>query len=162
MELSGDDLEIGRQLYNRFPLLRVEKFEITSPRDIRYNCIAWAAGETTRIWWPFKAYWPPTSTQETTVQAFVAAYKTKGYKPCDSRELEKGFDKIALYVGDQYQVLHAARQLPDGKWTSKLGPQFDISHSLAGLEGKEYGHVAQVLKRRQKNVQSNPGEKGAQ
>ena len=37
------------------------RFEITSPRTVAYNCIAWAAGETQRKWWPDKvgvAYWP--------------------------------------------------------------------------------------------------------
>ena len=42
---------------------------------------------------------------------------------------------------------HAARQLPNGKWTSKLGRWEDIEHDLEGLTGEMYGSVQQILKR---------------
>ena len=43
---------------------------------------------------------------------------------------------------------HAARQLPDGWWTSKLGPDEDILHRTPqGLAGDLYGHVRMVMKR---------------
>ena len=45
---------------------------------------------------------------------------------------------------------HAARQLADGRWSSKLGRREDIEHvldALAGVDGDEYGQVVQVLKR---------------
>lgn len=45
---------------------------------------------------------------------------------------------------------HAARQLPDGTWTSKLGKDVDISHdSLDGLSGDRYGTPALILRRRE-------------
>jgi hypothetical protein len=46
-----------------FPGLVGKEYQITSPRDEVYNCIAWAAGVTNDWWWPDKAgqgYWPPT------------------------------------------------------------------------------------------------------
>jgi hypothetical protein len=59
-----------------------------------------------------------------------------------------GFEKIAIYVLDE-KPQHAARQLPNGKWTSKLGQYEDIEHNaLEGLEGSIYGYVACVMKRR--------------
>ena len=43
---------------------------------------------------------------------------------------------------------HAARQLPDGKWTSKLGPFEDIKHStLVCLKGPLYGEPDTYMKR---------------
>ncbi|TAF36353.1 MAG: hypothetical protein EAZ69_10585 [Oscillatoriales cyanobacterium] len=42
---------------------------------------------------------------------------------------------------------HAARQLANGKWTSKLGWLEDIEHELDGLTGDRYGVVGQILKR---------------
>ena len=42
---------------------------------------------------------------------------------------------------------HAARQLPSGRWTSKLGFLEDIEHALHDLEGTEYGAVVLVMKR---------------
>jgi hypothetical protein len=41
--------------------------------------------------------------------------------------LEPGFLKVALY-GTGLTYTHAARQLADGKWTSKLGKGEDIEH----------------------------------
>jgi hypothetical protein len=66
---------------------------------------------------------------------------------CEGDELEAGFEKIALFANNQGIPLHAARQLPSGRWTSKLGELEDIEHTLRDLEGEEYGSVALVMKR---------------
>lgn len=58
-----------------------------------------------------------------------------------------GFVKIALYaLRDEWT--HASRQLEDGRWTSKLGPEFDITHQKPeDLEGSSYGKVVFYMKR---------------
>jgi Asp-tRNA(Asn)/Glu-tRNA(Gln) amidotransferase B subunit len=57
-------------------------------------------------------------------------------------------EKIALFVGLDKEVTHAARQLPSGAWTSKLGDWEDIEHkTLSGLESACYGRVARILRR---------------
>src|SRR5437899_2905929 len=35
-----------------FPGLRGQSYRITSPADHRYNCIAFAAGDDHKSWWP--------------------------------------------------------------------------------------------------------------
>jgi hypothetical protein len=60
--------------------------------------------------------------------------------------LEPGFEKIALYALAGLPK-HAARQLPNGRWTSKLGELEDVEHLVDGLVGTWYGGVIQVLKR---------------
>ena len=35
-----------------FPRLRGAPYQVTSPEDDRYNCIAWAAGDPKHWWWP--------------------------------------------------------------------------------------------------------------
>ena len=35
-----------------FPALVGTGYFVTSPATPEYNCIAWAAGETDRWWWP--------------------------------------------------------------------------------------------------------------
>jgi len=45
------------------------------------------------------------------------------------------------------ELTHAARQLDDGTWTSKLGSLEDITHELQALEGADYGHVVLFMKR---------------
>ncbi|MGH7151714.1 MAG: DUF7689 domain-containing protein, partial [Planctomycetota bacterium] len=43
---------------------------------------------------------------------------------------------------------HLARQIEDGRWTSKLGEREDIVHALRGVEGGSYGRVARILMRK--------------
>jgi len=46
-------------LESLFPGLRGSGFVETSPEDIRYNCVAWAAEDKDRWWWPDEdSYWP--------------------------------------------------------------------------------------------------------
>ena len=62
--------------------------------------------------------------------------------------LEAGFVKVALYASGLFYT-HAARQLPNGKWTSKLGRGEDIEHdSPDDVAGGVYGAVVGVMKRR--------------
>jgi hypothetical protein len=132
-----------------FPNLQGTGYDITSPATPDYNCIAWAAGDTARWWWPnpWFYYWPQGSPLEETLAAFVQAFATLGFIPCDDDTVEPGFEKIAIYVNSQGKPTHAARQLHNGRWSSKLGREVDIEHSLVGLTNSEYGSVAQILKR---------------
>lgn len=140
--------EEARQIIRTwFPPLLFSPFEITSPRTKRYNCIAWAAGEDHAWWWPGGRYWPDGIPKEESVEAFTQAYAKLGYSPCETTALEPGWERVAIYVGADGRVLHAARQLSDGRWTSKLGEAWDIMHELQGLEGDSYGRVTQVLRR---------------
>jgi len=61
--------------------------------------------------------------------------------------LEPGFLKVALY-GFGFTYTHAARQLPNGKWTSKLGKGEDIEHDNPDdVAGGLYGEVFEIMKR---------------
>ena len=132
---------------NAFPSL--QDFQETSPWDTRYNCIAWAAGVNDDWWWPNGVnYWPPGAPLDISVSAFVAAFAILGYEPCDDGSLEEGAEKVALYALPSGRVTHAARQLPTGRWTSKLGKAEDIEHgSPAELEGEVYGAVVAYMRR---------------
>ncbi len=136
-----------------FPGLIGTGYQVTSPQDDTYNCIAWAAGDTTQWWWPGEPaapdnspYWPSGVPRLETLKAFREAFATLGYTVCDDDRLEAGFEKIAVFalLG---APKHAARQLPSGRWTSKLGEWEDIEHALHDLTGMVYGSVALVMKR---------------
>jgi len=135
-----------------FPALRGSVYRMTSPADDVYNCIAWAAGATDKWWWPFgdprRTYWPEGVPRAESLEAFRTAFASLEYITCDHADVEPGCEKIALFADAAGCPLHAARQLPDGRWTSKLGAMDDIEHALHGLEGLEYGSVALVMKRR--------------
>src|SRR5262245_47358615 len=99
-----------------FPRLRPGNHEITSPSSPRDNCIAWAAGDDAHFWWPDVdevAYWPSQAPRIATMAAFVEAFATLGYSPCEDGELDPGAEKVALYALPDVPT-HAARQLPDG------------------------------------------------
>jgi hypothetical protein len=84
-----------------------------------------------------------------TVDAFIEAYGTVGFTPCDNGVLQVDVEKIALYVDAEGEPSHAARQLADGRWESKMGTWEDIRHhGTACLEGGDYGTVKVYLARR--------------
>lgn len=60
---------------------------------------------------------------DTLQQAFAAL----DYEICPDGGLETDFEKVVLY-GTALFYTHVARQLPNGKWTSKLGRAEDIEH----------------------------------
>jgi hypothetical protein len=140
---------------SHLPNLNRQNHAVTSPTTRSYNCIAWAAGSDGRWWWPDPAnmyYWPPNVPREVTIEAFIRAFQSIGYDECADAVLEEGFEKIALYArrmpwGD-FEPTHAARQFPDGKWTSKLGPLEDITHTAeADVSGPFYGTSVKFLRR---------------
>ncbi|MCB9951776.1 MAG: hypothetical protein H6824_12415 [Planctomycetaceae bacterium] len=130
-----------------FPRLTPENHQQTSNRDVKYNCIAWAAGDVNH-WWEPGRYWPvDIARDEYGIGALEAAFASLGYAECPDGSLEAGFEKVALY-GSGFMYTHAARQLPDGTWTSKLGKSEDISHDLPeDVAGGMYGEVVQFMRR---------------
>jgi hypothetical protein len=142
---------VGR-IEKTFPGLRGSGYKVTSPPDDLYNCIAWAAGDVNSWWWPDEpdqpdsAFWPPGVPRLETLDTFRQAFATLGYEICDDGRPEPGYEKIALFALGGLPK-HAARQLPNGRWTSKLGPMEDIEHELGALTGSVYGSVAFLMKR---------------
>jgi hypothetical protein len=130
-----------------FPRLTSTNHRITSPPDDRYNCIAWAVGET-RNWWQPGAWWPiPADSKDGSVGTLIAALSAVGFELCPDGSTEQGVEKIIGYSNGAGYT-HAARQLPSGKWTSKLGELEDIEHdSPDDVAGGLYGAVVQFLKR---------------
>ncbi len=131
-----------------WPALQDSDFEETSPDDRRYNCIAHAVDETAVRWDPASGHWPDGVARDLTLDAFEAAFTTKGYERCEGPEVEPGFDKVAIYADPNDEPLHTAKQLTSGRWTSKLGSLIDIDHvSLECLEGREYGKAKLFMRR---------------
>ncbi len=134
-------------LLDLFPNLTAFNHEITSEKTIKYNCIAWVARSTDR-WWQPGIHWPIMSSREDIgIGDLVLAFRSLGYDECPDGSFEEGFEKLAIY-GSGFMYTHAARQLPDGRWTSKLGQLEDITHSTTeALECSDYGKVVQFMKR---------------
>jgi hypothetical protein len=128
---------VTADLERLFPGLALDACVVSSAESTAYNCIAWAVGEAHR-WWQPGVYWPlpPGDDLADLIRLFAAL----GYMACDNEDLESGYEKVALYADDAGEWTHAARQLPDGWWTSKLGQSVDIRHRTPGaLAGTNYG-----------------------
>jgi hypothetical protein len=146
-------LQAEKDLPKEFENLRPGTFEVKSEWTAVYNCIAFAANETHRKWWPIPLeharadrYWPENAPRTEKLSSFITAFEIEfGYKPCETDTVEDGIEKVAIYKKGE-KPTHMARQLPDGRWISKLGDKHDIAHnSLAEVEGRQYGRVAQIL-----------------
>src|SRR5882762_2034584 len=155
--------EARSQLHRELPSLATANWRIKSPVDTNYQCIAWAACKTDRVWWPWdhpRFYWPPGFAKfpvnsPVLAHSFAEVFEKQfGYRTCQGSAFEFGYQKVAIYA-NALGVTHMARQHFWGHgWLSKLGGEEDIFHShLADLEGDmapwagQYGLVAQVLKR---------------
>ncbi len=136
-----------------YPHLLAEGFLNTSLEDKAYNCIAWAAAaDQDNWWWPpggRGSYWPPKIRNDVSVDAFVEMFKSLGFEECLGPGTEDGFEKVALYAKDGLPA-HAARQLPSGKWTHKIGKNVDIQTSLKGVEDSlsGYGKAIRYFRRK--------------
>ena len=134
-----------------FPGLSHENHSVESPRSEDYNCIAWACGLDDRQLWPATEdyEWPADLSQEEDLDSFIMFFAIMGYQRCEGPEPEIGFEKIAIYALGT-EPTHTARQLPSGKWTSKMGfDGVDIEHDdLGSLEGPRYGQAHIFLRRR--------------
>jgi len=137
-----------------FPGLANGDYRFTSPADPDYNCVAWALQDTRNWWWPGpdleREYWPEGVVREPTLAAFRAMFESHGYAAGCDDGIEAGFEKIAVFADTQGKPRHAARQLSNGRWTSKLGNGPDIEHGLRDLEGVRYGSVVLLMKRTQR------------
>jgi hypothetical protein len=130
-------------------------WERTSAPSEHYNCIAHAIGDSGRWWWPGgvtdpapgEDYWPEAGASDEQLQDFLTPFEQLGFERCAAGELDAGLDKVAFYLDDTGLVQHVARQLPDGRWSSKLGQMADIAHPLEALEGVEYGWARIFLQR---------------
>ncbi len=91
-------------------------------------------------------FWPAGAPLADSIDAFVTALNLLGYVQCDDASLDLALDKIALYAIDG-RVKHASRQMPNGRWRSKMGKAADIEHELEAVEGPLYGQVAAILER---------------
>ena len=137
------------QLEALFPNLAGSGYEITGEPSREYNCTAWALGISSQDWdWDNpEGYWPPSLPRNRWVGTMIRLFANEGFSICDGDDNEPGYEKIAIYafVG---QFTHVARQLEDGRWTSKLGYREIIAHpSPASLARGIYGDVHCIMRR---------------
>jgi hypothetical protein len=150
-----------------FPKLRNDSlFRIIDPDPShpihKYNCFAYALGETEAFWGP-QHTWPqelnPRLDSPDHIDSYIELFEYYKYERCseifgvrpDHLDFGEGVDKVALYAmensanGVKYlQCPHVAKQLPSGRWSSKNN-QFDIfEHALESLESEPGNAIPQA------------------
>jgi hypothetical protein len=147
-------LDPETRLQQLFPRLVPGSYRCISPPDTHYNCVAWAVGKRDRHWWPNepgRSYWPPGILAEASVDAFTQLFQSFGYEVCDTPDFQRRYEKVAIFVNNN-AVTHAARQLGNGKWSSKLGRVWEtVEHELEAVGGhgiQEYGDILQFMRRK--------------
>lgn len=142
------------ELAAKLPKLRSDncKWEANQATG-RYNCVAFA-NDNDRKWWQAgltggRYYWPPNVPD--TLDGWVEIFTREGYQLTSNREIEPGFEKVAIFV-DLKDMLPGHVAKSDGRtWKSKLGRYQDIEHSsldlLEGDQHWEYGIVERILRR---------------
>jgi hypothetical protein len=139
------------KIQRSFPGLAEGEFRVTGPPKAAYNCAAWAVSDTAHWWEPTPGeggYWPEGVSRAHSLEALIGAFARLGFEKCPDARAEPGVEKLALYADETGSPTHVARQLPSGKWTSKLGASEDIEHASAeALQGILYGKVVRILRR---------------
>lgn len=138
-----------------FPTLARDGYAITSPRDDKYNCVAWVVRDQGRWWEPGLdgAYWPreidEDELDEGDLEEYLTVFESYGFRRCADGELEDGVEKIAVHAAEG-MFSHVAFQRPDGDWSSKLGMLNDVRYecvaSLCG-GGSQYPGVSVFMSR---------------
>lgn len=132
-----------QDLIRRFPKLGSGNYVIRelpeTGASARYNCKAYAAGFSDKY-----------LLLRQSLDAEKAFFATQlAYRPVDSPVVEPGAECIAIYTKDGAPS-HVARQIPGGRWISKIGAYELLEHDLDDLTGDgeyEYGRVAQIMSR---------------
>ena len=137
------------EIESAFPNLAGSGYEVTGDASAEYNCTAWALGITNRQWDYDRphGYWPPSIPRNQEVGTLMRLFAREGFALCDDDALEPGYEKIALYAFVGW-FTHVARQLEDGRWSSKLGKREVITHpSPANLTGGFFGSGHCIMRR---------------
>jgi hypothetical protein len=83
-----------------FPALVGTSYSEESDPTDTYNCIAFAFEDYSNWWWPrpgYGIYWPLGFPLSDSVDVLIDIFKAYGYSECDDSEVERGFEKVAIY-----------------------------------------------------------------
>jgi len=146
--------------------LRGVAWRLTSKSTNRYNCFAWADRVKRCRFDVVDGWWPNNIARDDSIETLVLMYESRGYVRCseeDAKTFDTAYETIVLYSRDKtidgglpteriiHEGTHAARLLPNGQWTSKLGPDQDISHPTPEcLNGRFYGEALDYMRKKRR------------
>lgn len=147
------------ELEELHPGLKKRTYRPTSPKDPRYNCVAWSVNRSDLFLWPggdpvrrrgndasTLQYWPQEYAHADELAAITLFLNDHGYTPISDGTLVHGREKVAVYLRQERAVrrrgkdllievaedpFHLALQREGGWWASKMGQSIDIEHPHA-------------------------------
>ena len=131
-----------------FPKLGNEGFTVVDPPSDLYNCIAYAAGDTSQ-WWDHtpRRYWPSYATRSKRIESLQEGFAGLGFEECGDASFQPGYQKVALY-DDHGAWQHASIQMASEAWRSKMGEGPVIEHlNPESLSGGMYGNPTIYMRR---------------
>jgi hypothetical protein len=153
-----DQLSSIQKIEWEFPALRGGVgYRDTSDETPVYNCLSWALGIDWTRYDPEPRvagyYWFPGLQRKWDEETLRILFEKHDYSLADNTDLEIGFEKVVFYSDENGVPAHFARQLPNGKWTSKIGAYNDIEHdTLECLISPIYGRPGLTLKRKRQGA----------
>lgn len=159
----ADEFTPRAHIEHWFPnTVALDVLEITSQKDLCYNCVAWALGISSHWVEPYLAggvrvapwaVWPNTDDSGSSIDTYVKMFRGEGFVKATRGNQEAGFDKIVIYWEKASRTFtHVARQMENGHWWSKLGAASDVQHQKPDTLGPVgspggYGEVWGYMKR---------------
>jgi hypothetical protein len=157
--LPTDEIGVAaKNVLELFPAVLPENIKFDGKKNDDFNCVAWAFGATNHFWWPYPQagyHWPASEKIEGSPEAPVEIFDhllketLHGTETVDQTP-EKGFVKLALFTTGSVEAgnlhsTHLARLMPDGNWSSKLGPSY-LVRTGPNIHDMDYGHYGNVEK----------------
>lgn len=138
----------NKEYYRKlFPLLTDYEL-IPNSESMEYNCISHTLNINNDISWPFdnNNYWPVS--RNLTKESFDKFYEFHGFEKMNLLDFsyDSKYIKVALYTNKGIPT-HAAIQVDEFFWESKIGELGIIKHDLFEIEDNVYGEVAQIYRK---------------
>jgi hypothetical protein len=132
----------------------VGHYERKSDPTTDYNCLAWAVENNQKWFNPERFcagyYWPKGVERHWSMKTVIHVLSEYGFdEEVELATFEDGIVKVAIYADVDEYPTHFARQLANGKWTSKAGELIDFEHdSLECLHCDDYGKVTKIVQKK--------------
>ena len=147
---------MNKEYYRKlFPLLTDYEL-IQNSENNKYNCVSHTLNIKDKWIWPYledeiyirkyNSYW--TVKNEISKESFDEFYEYHGFEKLDLLDFfyDPKYIKVALYTNKGIPT-HAAIQVDEFFWESKIGELGIIKHDLFEIEDDVYGKVTQIYKK---------------